>query len=101
MSKELTVVAKLKAKPEFAEELGQYLYALVEPSRSEADCLNYDLHQSNNDPSIWLLYENWTSKEALDDHFDMPYLRAFLPELNRLLAEDMTIEFYSMRSAPA
>lgn len=44
MPRELTLVAFLRAKPRQSEELSRRLNALVEPTRAEAGCINYDLH---------------------------------------------------------
>jgi len=41
------------------------LAALVEPTRGEAGCLTYDLHQSLENAEIWFVYENWRSMQDL------------------------------------
>jgi quinol monooxygenase YgiN len=46
--------------------------ALVAPTRAESGCINYDLHRSNDDPSVWMLYENWRSPDDLEQHFKRP-----------------------------
>ena len=74
MSTNLTLVAFLRARTGQSEELGRRLNALVEPTRTEAGCINYDLHRSNEDEAVWMLYENWRSAADLDAHFEMPYL---------------------------
>jgi quinol monooxygenase YgiN len=53
MSQQLTLVALIRAKPDKSEELGRRLLALVEPTRKEVGCINYDVHRSNDDPSLW------------------------------------------------
>jgi quinol monooxygenase YgiN len=40
------------------------LAALVEPTRLEAGCLNYDLDRSVDDADVWFVYENWRSPEG-------------------------------------
>ena len=47
---QLTIVADMHARPERLDEIKAALIALVEPTRAEAGCVNYDLHQDNNDP---------------------------------------------------
>lgn len=101
MGKPLTLVAFIRAKAGLEEELGRRLQALVEPTRQEAGCINYDLHRSNEDPALWMLHENWRSQRALDLHFETPYLRDFLKRADELLAEEMDLRFFSPVSAPA
>ena len=52
------------------------LLALVEPTRKEPGCLCYNLHQSKADPTQFMFYEQWASKEALDAHGKTPHMKA-------------------------
>jgi quinol monooxygenase YgiN len=84
MSEPLTIIARVRAKPGQEARLLQELKRLLAPTRAEAGCLNYDLHQSQSDRGLFVLYENWTSQAALDAHFETPYLKAMfrlVPEL--------------------
>lgn len=80
----LTVVAEIIAKAGCEERLREELLRLIEPTRAEEGCLQYDLHVSTEQPGHFLFYENWTSREALDRHLATPHLErlsALLPEL--------------------
>ena len=92
----LTVVARCKAKPGREEEVEREIVALVEPTRSESGCINYDLHRSLDDGSVFLLYENWVSQQALDDHLATPYLQRFLGKADEILAEPVEITRWKM-----
>ena len=84
MSEPLTVLARVRAKAGQESRLRRELLALVAPTRAEEGCINYDLHQSQADPAVFVFYENWTSQAALDAHTQTPHLRAYLqviPEL--------------------
>ena len=56
-----TLIACLHAKPEKREELLKILHSLVKPSRAEPACVDYHLHVSNDDPNLFVFYENWRS----------------------------------------
>ncbi|OEU60805.1 MAG: antibiotic biosynthesis monooxygenase [Desulfuromonadales bacterium C00003094] len=85
-TKPLTVIAILKAKPGKEELLKQEIVGCIAPTRAEPGCINYDLHQSLDDRACFTLYENWRSKEDLDQHLQMPYLQALLGKAEELLA---------------
>lgn len=89
--KQVTVLAMFKARQGLEKTVYNELQALVGPTRSEAGCLNYDLHVSSEDPASFMLYENWVSKEDLDAHLAMPYLQAFLGKTEQILAEPVQI----------
>lgn len=83
----LTVIAYMRAAPGQREELRATLEALVEPTLQERGCVNYDLHQSLEDPESFFFYENWESSEDLDAHLAAPHLRAFAARIPELFDE--------------
>jgi quinol monooxygenase YgiN len=97
----VTVVATIKAKTGMEETVKDAIQALVAPTRSESGCINYDLHQSGDDPSLFMLYENWVSKQDLDEHLAMPYLQDFLGKADGILKEPVDIALWQMVSEPA
>ena len=74
----LTVMARAKAKPGREAELEQAMRAVVVPTHQESGCLRYALHRSLLDPSIFMIVEHWTSKEAVDQHFATAHVQALL-----------------------
>ncbi len=57
----LTVIAYMRAAPGKRDELRQALESLIEPTSQEKGYVNYDLHQSLEDPDLFFFYENWES----------------------------------------
>lgn len=93
MTAQLTLIARLTAKPDKAEELGDGLKALIYPTVKEAGSLGYTLHRDNDDPNVWILYETWKSRADLDAHFEQPYTKAMLARFPELLAREMELTF--------
>jgi quinol monooxygenase YgiN len=85
--KKVTVVARIRAKKGMEEKVKQELLALVGPTRSEKGCINYDLHQSVENKSLFMFYENWVSKSDLDKHLEMPYMKSHMEKAGEILAE--------------
>jgi quinol monooxygenase YgiN len=83
-AKSLTVVALFQAKPGRENELRAALIGLLAPTRTEAGCINYDLHSSPEDPAKFLFYENWIGKAALDAHMQSPHVQKLLPRVSEL-----------------
>jgi quinol monooxygenase YgiN len=97
----LTLVAFLRAKPGRSDELGHRLATLVAPARAEPGNINYDLHRSNDDPDVWVLYENWRSPADLKAHFQLPYMKEFVAHLDEVLSGEMDLRRCSMKSQVA
>ncbi|WET66838.1 putative quinol monooxygenase [Sphingobacterium sp.] len=71
------LTAILKAVPAHREEVLALLLEMVEASRKEAACIQYDLHQVNNDENQFIFYEIWEDQAGLDAHNQQPYIVAF------------------------
>ena len=83
----LTVIASMRAKPEQEDRLREALTSLVEPTSKEAGYVNYDLHESVEQPGTFFFYENWESGEHLDAHLQTPHLVEFASGMGELLDE--------------
>lgn len=73
----LTIVADIKAKPDQVELVKAELLKLTAPTRAEAGCVQYDLHQDNENPAHFLFFENWESRELWQDHMGSAHLAAY------------------------
>jgi len=91
MSTPLIVVALMRAQPGKEDVLRQALLALVDPTRAEDGCIQYDLHEENQQPGHFVFFERWTSKEALDRHLASPHMSAILPRFPELCGEPPAI----------
>lgn len=100
MSNKLTVVARVKAKPGKEADVKRVLFGLVAPTRAEAGCINYDLHQSHDDAALFLFYENWESKSHLDAHARSAHIQAFRARVGDLLAEPVEIRLFTLVGEP-
>jgi quinol monooxygenase YgiN len=93
-----TLIAYLHAKPAKRGELLEILLSFVKPSRQEAACIDYHLHVSDDDPNLFIFYENWRSKKELDEHLQTPVLTRFWSRRLDLLEKDVEIKFMTMLS---
>lgn len=93
-----TIIGTVTARPETREELASLLAAQVAPTRAEAGCINYDFHVDAIDPCVFVFYENWTDRSALDTHLAMPHLQPLFTQLDRLLACPVDIRPLTMLS---
>lgn len=76
MSK-LTIVADIMAKEDKVELVKSELEKLIPPTLSEQGCLQYDLHQDNENPAHFLFFENWESRELWLAHIEQPHIKAY------------------------
>lgn len=87
MSKPLTIVARIKAKPGQEDALATELAKLVAPTLVEAGCLQYDFHRDLEDPGNFLFFENWATKDQWLAHMESPQLLAYQAVEENLVAD--------------
>lgn len=87
MSKPLTIVARIKAKPGQEDALATELAKLVAPTLVEAGCLQYDFHRDVEDPGNFLFFENWATKDQWLAHMESPQLLAYQAVEENLVAD--------------
>lgn len=78
MKKVLTIIARIEAKEDSVALVKSELLKLIKPTRSESGCLQYDLHQDNDDPKVFMFYENWESRELWQDHMNTDHIKAYM-----------------------
>ncbi len=91
----VTVVAEMIAKPGREAELTEELLHMVEVTRREDGCVQYDLHVSTDHVGNFVFYENWTTREALDRHAASPHLKAFSAKAGDLLTQPARVATYT------
>lgn len=91
----LTIVARIKAKPGMEDRMRQDLLGLLATTRAESGCITFDLLKDINEPTVFVLYENWKNRATLDAHFEQPYVKQVLQAYEETLAKQ--IEVLSLR----
>ena len=86
MSK-LTIVAHIHAETDKVELVKAELEKLIPITRAEEGCIQYDLHQDNDNPAHFLFFEQWDSRELWQTHMNAPHLAAYLKATDGAVAE--------------
>ena len=74
----LTIVANIVANDDKIELIKLELLKLIEETRAEEGCINYDLHQNNENPAHFTFYENWESRELWQAHMGNQHLADYM-----------------------
>ena len=83
----VTIVANITANPDKVELVKAELLKLIEITRAEEGCVQYDLHQDNEDPAHFLFYENWESRELWQAHMNAQHLKDYMAATDGAVAE--------------
>ncbi|BAU65122.1 Antibiotic biosynthesis monooxygenase [Stanieria sp. NIES-3757] len=94
MSQSVRVVARVIALPDKIEQLKAVLIELIEPTRAEAGCIQYDLLQNTSNPTDFTFVEEWSSTAALETHLTSQHLQKAINKINGLVAQSPDIRRY-------
>ena len=68
---------------------------LVDLTRQEDGCIQYELLQANDDALHLVMQENWASQEALDTHSASAHFTRIVPQLAALCAQPPEVDAYT------
>ena len=81
----VAVLATLKAKSGKEQQTQDELLKVMKHSRNEEGCLHYNLHQDQDNPQTFMLYELWSGQESLDRHMDTAHYKAYRINIKPLI----------------
>lgn len=95
ITNQLTIVAKIIAKEGRRDFVKSELLKLIDITRAEEGCINYDLHQDNDNPNLFLFYENWVNKTLWQTHMENDHLKKYM-EATEGAVEEFTLNEMSI-----
>ena len=87
---QLTIVANITAKNDKIDLVKTELEKLIDITRAEKGCIQYDLHQDNESPAHFMFYENWESRDLWQMHMGNQRLQEYIAATESAV-EDFTV----------
>ncbi|HYZ16523.1 MAG TPA: putative quinol monooxygenase [Candidatus Acidoferrum sp.] len=87
----LVVFARMRANVGWEGHVRMALIEAVAPTLLEEENIGYAIHQSTADPRLFLLYEQWTDKAALESHKRQPHFTELAERLKEALEAPVEI----------
>ncbi len=97
----IVLIARLKVKKDAVEPAKTAALAIIEDSRAESGCLNYDFHQAIDDETVFVWHETWANRAAIDEHFEKPFFKELGARLKDMIDEPLQITLTKMVSEKA
>lgn len=76
----INLTAIIKSTEGNADAMKTLLLALLTDSRKEEACIQYDLHQDQENKNVFIFHEIWESQEGLDLHNGQPHISRFVAD---------------------
>ena len=86
MTQTLTIVARIEAQEGKAEFVKAEMLKLLEPTRKEVGCIQYDLHQHKYTRVVIVFHEQWESEALLQDHLNTAHIAEYVKAVDGSVA---------------
>lgn len=80
-----TAFIRIKVNSAKADAIAEAMRALVAPTLAEPGCITYAFYRDCEDPSLFLCFEHWQDRAALDQHGSTPHVLQFLNEFGNAI----------------
>lgn len=85
----IKVVAKFIVQEDKIQEFQGMVGDLITKTRQEEGNISYELYQDVDNPQVLTFIEEWEGKEELGAHMKTDHFQKTVPELEKLLIEEM------------
>lgn len=90
------IAGTFQCKPEHKEALIALAQSLIAPSQQEEGCISYRFFEDKIRENNFLFFEEWTSRAAIDEHFEKPYFKAFMVKFPPMIVGAATIKIHEV-----
>jgi quinol monooxygenase YgiN len=95
----IAVLVTFRIKPECVDAFKEALLRVAVPVVAEPECLTLDYAQDEADPTRFMLYENWPSREYFEKtQLEKPYYRPYLEVTRPMWAEPRRFAYFNLFS---
>ena len=95
----IVVSGTVTARPETLDQMLEAALEHVRRSRAEPGCLQYHMLRDAEDPTLFIFFEVWASREHLALHSGLPHMRDFHTRRMEYLRRDFEIREIEMLGA--
>jgi quinol monooxygenase YgiN len=93
----LYLVAVIRPRLDALVEAEAAMADMITGTRAEPGCLRYELLESEDDPTTWVMLETFRSRADWQVHMETDHVRAGNARLEGLLREPTDLRFYAAK----
>lgn len=93
----IIVKGSIPVRMDAHEEAVALVETMAEASRQEPGCLAYEVSIRTDAPEVIMIWQQWTSIEALERHFASEHVDEFLDAIPDLVEGQVTSEQFDVR----
>lgn len=94
----IIVHGTIPIKPDSRERALQLARRMAAATQDEPGCISYDFYIGLSDPNTLMLFQEWSTMEALMAHFQTDHMEEFLRQLPEVVEGEITTKRYAVQS---
>ncbi len=83
----VSIVVKITVKENAVAVVREQMMNLVAETVKEDGCVEYRLHQDNDNSAVFFFYETWSNQEALQQHLESAHIRTYRTATSGLITD--------------
>jgi quinol monooxygenase YgiN len=87
---------KFVIRTEHLNQAKEAITEMINETRKEPGCISYDYFISMSEPNVIMLFQEWESIDAVNDHFATPHMERFLRMLPDFLESEVVTHRYAL-----
>ncbi|MGL6298514.1 MAG: putative quinol monooxygenase [Methanobacteriaceae archaeon] len=91
----IIVLAKIVSKENNVNNIINEANTLINATRNESGCIEYNLHKSLENENELVFVEKWEDEDSLKSHLETEHFKVFGNSINDFLAKDIDISIFN------
>ncbi|MCY6370589.1 putative quinol monooxygenase [Clostridium ganghwense] len=87
----LQTVSKIYVKEEQINEFVEVFKGMIEPTKKEKGCIQYEMYQDEEKPSTLIVLEQWECREDFDNHMKSEHFERIAPKMSEYMTKETEI----------
>ncbi len=84
----IQTISKMIVKQGKVDEFISIFKEMIEPTKDEQGCIQYEMYQDEDNPALLIVLEQWNCREDFDRHLESEHFKKIAPKMVALLSEE-------------
>ncbi|MCJ8323514.1 MAG: antibiotic biosynthesis monooxygenase [Rhizobiales bacterium] len=93
----LIITVQFTVKPENRKKIINMSRILVEQTLREEGCIAYSFFEDHYNPNKFMFFERWKNREAVNIHFEKPYVKTYSDVYSSLREGKAKLEIHEIK----
>jgi len=75
-------------KKDKVDEFISIFREMIEPTKNEQGCKQYEMYQDENNPTLFIVLEQWDSREKFNKHLESEHFERIVQKMSELIESE-------------